>query len=209
MAPRNSYNGEVGVPLTVFTATEETEFFVIEMGATHIGNIRYLCEMVRPDVGAVLCVGSAHAGEFGGVDNIARAKGEMVEALAPEGTAVLNDDDARVRAMRERTVARVVSFGQGPEAHDAATADPRVWAEDVTTGADGCPVFTLHLPDGSEHPVRSKLIGVHHVTNLLAAAAVVSLVGKKHVQEATPAKPERAMDNVKQDIAEVKGAAQS
>ncbi|RUP84760.1 MULTISPECIES: UDP-N-acetylmuramoyl-tripeptide--D-alanyl-D-alanine ligase [unclassified Kocuria] len=182
VAPRNSYNGEVGVPLTIFTATEETEFFVVEMGATHIGNIRYLCDMVRPDVGAVLCVGSAHAGEFGGVENIARAKGEMVEALSPEGTAVLNDDDARVRAMRERTVARVVSFGQGPEAHDTATDDSRVWAEDVTTGADGCPAFTLHLPDGSEHPVRSKLIGVHHVTNLLAAAAVAWSAGVDPVQ---------------------------
>ncbi|MDO4919975.1 UDP-N-acetylmuramoyl-tripeptide--D-alanyl-D-alanine ligase [Kocuria sp.] len=172
VAPRNSYNGEVGVPLTVFTATEDTEFFVVEMGATHIGNIHYLCEMVRPDVGAVLCVGTAHAGEFGGVENIARAKGEMVESLSPEGTAVLNDDDARVRAMRERTRARIVSFGQGPDAHDPHHEDARVWAEDVVTDADGCPSFTLHFPDGSAHPVHSRLIGEHHVTNLLAAASV-------------------------------------
>ena len=172
VAPRNSYNGEVGVPLTVFTATQDTAFFVIEMGATHIGNIRYLCEMVRPDVGAVLCVGTAHSGEFGGVENIARAKGEMVECLSAGGTAVLNDDDARVRAMRERTEAHIISFGQGPDAHDPAHADARVWAEDVTVGADGCPSFTLHFPDGSAHPVRSRLIGAHHVTNLLAAASV-------------------------------------
>ncbi|MBK4121395.1 UDP-N-acetylmuramoyl-tripeptide--D-alanyl-D-alanine ligase [Kocuria rhizophila] len=177
VAPRNSYNGEVGVPLTVFTAEQDTEFFVVEMGATHIGNIRYLCEMVRPDVGAVLCVGSAHAGEFGGVENIARAKGEMVECLAPEGTAVLNDDDARVRPMRERTPARVVSFGQGGRPHDPGHEDPRVWAEDVTTGADGCPSFTLHFPDGSAFPVHSRLIGVHHVTNLLAAASVAWAAG--------------------------------
>ena len=172
VAPRNSYNGEVGVPLTVFTATEDTEYFVIEMGATHIGNIRYLCDTVRPDVGAVLCVGSAHAGEFGGVENIARAKGEMVEGLSAHGTAVLNDDDARVRPMRERTDARIISFGQGPDAHDPGHEDPRVWAEDVTVGTDGCPAFTLHFPDGSAHPVHSQLIGAHHVTNLLAAAAV-------------------------------------
>ena len=172
VAPRNSYNGEVGVPLTVFTATEDTAYFVVEMGATHIGNIRYLCEMVRPDVGAVLCVGTAHAGEFGGVENIARAKGEMVECLSARGTAVLNDDDARVRPMRERTGARIISFGQGPDAHEAGHEDARVWAEDVTVGADGCPSFTLHFPDGSAHPVHSRLIGAHHVTNLLAAAAV-------------------------------------
>ncbi|RLY91165.1 UDP-N-acetylmuramoyl-tripeptide--D-alanyl-D-alanine ligase [Kocuria tytonicola] len=172
VAPRNSYNGEVGVPLTVFTATEDTAYFVVEMGATHIGNIRYLCEMVRPDVGAVLCVGTAHAGEFGGVENIARAKGEMVECLSARGTAVLNDDDARVRPMRERTGARIISFGQGPDAHETGHDDARVWAEDVTVGADGCPSFTLHFPDGSAYPVHSRLIGAHHVTNLLAAASV-------------------------------------
>lgn len=177
VAPRNSYNGEVGVPLTVFTARPDTRYFVIEMGATHIGNIRYLCEMVRPDVGAVLCVGSAHAGEFGGVENIARAKGEMVEGLDPSGTAVLNDDDARVRPMRERTRARIVSFGLGAEAYDPQHRDPRVWAEDVTAGADGCPRFMLHLPDGSAHAIASQLIGTHHVTNLLAAASVAFAAG--------------------------------
>ena len=64
VAPRGSYNGEVGVPLTVFEAEPDTRFLIIEMGATRIGNIDYLCRMVRPDIGVVLCVGSAHAGEF-------------------------------------------------------------------------------------------------------------------------------------------------
>ena len=177
VAPRNSYNGEVGVPLTVFTAQPDSRYFVIEMGATHVGNIRYLCDMVRPDVGAVLCVGTAHAGEFGGVENIARAKAEMVEGLDPSGTAVLNDDDARVRAMRERTGAQVVSFGLGEDPHEPGHGDPRVWAENVSAGADGCPRFTLHLPDGSEHEIASQLIGTHHVSNLLAAAAVAYTVG--------------------------------
>ena len=81
VAPQGSYNGEVGVPLTVFKADYDTRYLVIEMGATGIGHIRYLADMVRPEIGVVLGVGSAHAGEFGGIDNIAVAKGELVEAL--------------------------------------------------------------------------------------------------------------------------------
>ena len=103
VAPQGSYNGEIGVPLTVFKAGFDTRYLVIEMGATGIGHIRYLADMVRPDIGVVLGVGSAHAGEFGGIENIAVAKGELVEALPANGTAVLNLDDARVAAMASRT----------------------------------------------------------------------------------------------------------
>ncbi|KAA9394426.1 UDP-N-acetylmuramoyl-tripeptide--D-alanyl-D-alanine ligase [Kocuria coralli] len=177
VAPRGSYNGEVGLPLTVFTATEDTRYLVVEMGATHIGNIEYLCGIARPDVGVVLCVGSAHAGEFGGVENIAIAKGELVESLTPQGVAVLNEDDPRVRGMRTRTQAPVVLFGtgegQGPDAAD----DVRVRASDISTDDDGHPSFTLHFPDGSEHRVVSGLIGAHHVSNILAAAAAAFVSG--------------------------------
>ena len=85
VAPQGSYNGEVGVPLTVFKADFDTRYLVIEMGATGIGHIQYLADMVRPEIGVVLGVGSAHAGEFGGVENIAVAKGELVEALPAGG----------------------------------------------------------------------------------------------------------------------------
>lgn len=172
VAPQGSYNGEIGVPLTVFRADARTRYLVIEMGATGIGHIRYLAKMVEPDVGIVLAVGTAHAGEFGGVDNIAVAKGEMVEALAETGTAIINLDDARVAAMRERTVASVVGFsaeGRGEAA---------VQALNVDTNAEGCPEFDLALPDGSPpRHVSSRLIGRHHIGNLLAASAAAWSVG--------------------------------
>jgi UDP-N-acetylmuramoyl-tripeptide--D-alanyl-D-alanine ligase len=114
VAPQGSYNGEIGVPLTVFKAGYDTRYLVIEMGATGVGHIRYLADMVRPDIGVVLGVGSAHAGEFGGVENIALAKGELVEALQADGTAVLNLDDPRVAAMAARTEARVLRFTSQP-----------------------------------------------------------------------------------------------
>lgn len=177
VAPQGSYNGEVGVPLTVFGATEQTRFLVVEMGATHLGNIDYLCRMVRPDVGAVLCVGSAHAGEFGGVENIALAKGEIVESLAADGVAVLNDDDERVREMHTRTRAPVVYFGTGREPALPAVTAQRVWADAVTTDDDGHPSLVLHFPDGTEQAIVSGLIGEHHVSNLLAAATAAFVAG--------------------------------
>ena len=92
------------------------------MGATGVGHISYLAEMVRPDIGVVLGVGTAHAGEFGGVENIALAKGELVEALPAAGTAVLNLDDARVAAMAARTRATVLGYSAQPARRRAAGA---------------------------------------------------------------------------------------
>ncbi|HEX7203245.1 MAG TPA: UDP-N-acetylmuramoyl-tripeptide--D-alanyl-D-alanine ligase [Arthrobacter sp.] len=172
VAPQGSYNGEVGVPLTVFLADAETRYLVIEMGATGVGHIKYLADMVKPDIGVVLAVGTAHAGEFGGVENIARAKGELVEGLAATGTAIINLDDDRVAAMRGRTTAAVLGFsaeGRGDAAVQALNAD---------TNGEGNPEFDLLLPDGDgPHHVRSRLIGAHHTGNLLAAAAAAFAAG--------------------------------
>ncbi|MCT9871725.1 UDP-N-acetylmuramoyl-tripeptide--D-alanyl-D-alanine ligase [Paenarthrobacter aurescens] len=172
VAPQGSYNGEVGVPLTVFAADADTRFLVIEMGATGLGHIKYLADMVKPDIGVVLVVGTAHAGEFGGVENIAKTKGELVEALSEHGTAVINLDDGRVAAMRTRTKARVLGFTASP-----ATTE-EVEARNVVVNAQGFPDFDLVLPDGGPSvQVRSRLIGGHHVTNLLAAAAAAFAAG--------------------------------
>ena len=172
VAPRGSYNGEIGVPLTVFTAGTDTRYLVIEMGATGIGHISYLADMVKPDIGVVLGVGTAHAGEFGGVDNIALAKGELVEALAASGTAVINLDDDRVAAMRARTVASVDGFSA------EGRPDAAVEALNADTHTDGNPEFDLLLPgEDTPHHVRSRLIGAHHTGNLLAAAAAAWAAG--------------------------------
>lgn len=172
VSPRGSYNGEVGVPLTVFAADTDTRFLVIEMGATGIGHIKYLAGMVRPDIGVVLVVGTAHAGEFGGVENIAIAKGELVEGLSEHGTAVLNLDDGRVAAMKTRTTAKVLGFSASPATNED------VEARNVVVNSEGHPEFDLVLPDGGPSVrVRSRLIGGHHVTNLLAAAAAAFAAG--------------------------------
>ena len=178
VAPVGSYNGEVGVPLTVFAAGFDTRYLVVEMGATGIGHIEYLADMVKPGVGAVLGVGSAHAGEFGGVENIAIAKGELAEALPADGTAVLNADDPRVKAMAARTGAQVLYFSSDDGFSLPADSTAQLLrARGARSNEAGHPEFTLCFPDGSEHPVTSGLIGIHHVANLLAAAGAAWALG--------------------------------
>lgn len=187
VAPVGSYNGEVGVPLTVFRAELDTRFLVVEMGADHVGNIAYLCDIVRPDIGVVLMVGTAHAGSFGGVANIARTKGELVEALGPEGVAVLNLDDERVAGMAARTAAPITWFtaderGVARAAEDVAAgrAAGLVAARDVRADDQERPVFDLQVGTDEaavRHPVASGLTGLHHVHNVLAAAAAAHAAG--------------------------------
>ncbi|MGW5974690.1 UDP-N-acetylmuramoyl-tripeptide--D-alanyl-D-alanine ligase [Streptomyces sp. NPDC055186] len=166
-----SLNNEIGLPLTALTATEETKFLVLEMGARGIGHIRYLTDLTPPKVGLVLNVGTSHIGEFGGRTQIAQAKGEMVEALPPAeegGTAILNADDPLVRAMASRTKAKVLLFGETDEAD--------VRAENVRLTDSGQPSFRLHTPSGASD-VTMRLYGEHHVSNALAAAAVAHELG--------------------------------
>ncbi|MFD2763201.1 UDP-N-acetylmuramoyl-tripeptide--D-alanyl-D-alanine ligase [Micromonospora eburnea] len=168
VAPPGSFNNELGHPYTALQAGPETRYLVMEKGARGVGHVRYLCEVVPPRISVVLNVGVAHLGEFGSVETIALAKGELVEALPADGLAVLNADDPLVDAMATRTEARVVRYGE------AERADVR--AVDVTLDPRGRPSYTLVTPEGSA-PVRLGLTGRHQVSNSLAAAAVARELG--------------------------------
>ncbi|ROQ98474.1 UDP-N-acetylmuramoyl-tripeptide--D-alanyl-D-alanine ligase [Streptomyces sp. 2132.2] len=174
-----SLNNEIGLPLTALRATEETRHLVLEMGARGIGHIAYLTGLTPPRIGLVLNVGTAHIGEFGGREQIAQAKGELVEALPSEaegGIAVLNADDPLVRAMSARTKARTVLFGEADDAD--------VRASEVRMTPAGQPSFTLHTPTGCGE-VTLRLYGEHHVSNALAAAAVAHVLGMSTEEIAT------------------------
>jgi len=164
VAPENSFNNELGLPLTVLDITPETRTLVCEYSARGAGHIAYLCRIAPPAVGVVLNVGAAHLGEFGSREAIATAKGELVEALPPDGVAVLNADDPLVRSMASRTSARVVYFGA-----DAADADVRVEAIELDELAR--PRFRLTAATGSV-VVQMQLSGAHHALNAAAVAAV-------------------------------------
>jgi UDP-N-acetylmuramoyl-tripeptide--D-alanyl-D-alanine ligase len=170
VATRANNNNELGVPLTVLRADEATTHLVLEMGARGIGHLAYLCEIAPPTVSAVLNVGSAHVGEFGGVEAIAAAKGELVEALDDAGTAVLNADDPRVAAMASRTRGRVLTFGSGDGGADVSYSD-------VSLDALGRATFDLTAPDGDRVRVALRQTGAHQVANAAAAATMALAVG--------------------------------
>ncbi len=168
VSPTGSFNTEIGVPLTALRADAATEYLVLELGARGRGHISYLTSLVRPRVGVVLNVGVAHLGEFGSRDDIAATKGELVEALPADGVAVLNADDERVAAMRERTAARVLTFGRSP------AADVRV--QDLRLDTEGCPQFTLRWSGGACQ-VDLRLVGEHQAGNAAAAATAAAAAG--------------------------------
>ena len=180
VAPAGNLNNELGVPLTVARVEPETRFLVAEMGARGIGHIAYLCTIAPPDVAVVLNVGHAHVGEFGGREAIAQAKGELVEALGPDGVAVLNRADPRVWAMRSRTRGRVLPFavvdadGTTPEEPDA------VWADGLVGDERGRYTFSLHVRTGGTEgsaTVALRGTGRHQVANATAAAAAATALG--------------------------------
>ena len=171
VAPVASFNGEIGVPLTVCRVTAQTRFLVAEMGARGIGHLTYLTGIAPPSVAVVLNVGLAHVGEFGSADAVATAKSELVSALPAAGVAVLNLDDPRVAAMTAVAAARgaqVVGVGETPDAV--------VRAVDVCLDALGRPSFDVLTPAGRAS-VTLGLHGRHHVANALAVIAAAQACG--------------------------------
>ncbi|WP_288864962.1 UDP-N-acetylmuramoyl-tripeptide--D-alanyl-D-alanine ligase [uncultured Corynebacterium sp.] len=179
VAPPGSFNNEIGHPYTVLRCTEDTDFLVAEMSARGIGHIAHLATIAPPKIGVVLNVGSAHIGEFGSRENIAIAKGELVEALPADGVAVLNADDDLVAGMAPRTAARVVTFSE------TGNTKADYYATDVELDAVARASFTMHTPNGSPQRVELGVFGAHQVGNALAAAAVGVELG---VDEVTVAK---------------------
>jgi UDP-N-acetylmuramoyl-tripeptide--D-alanyl-D-alanine ligase len=167
VAPQGSFNNHVGAPISMLRIDEKTEYLVVEMGASGVGEIARLVSIATPDVGVVLKVGLAHAGEFGGIEATQRAKAEMVTGLPAEAVAVLNADDPRVAVMTEQTAARTVFFG--------LSAVSEVRAEDVHATAAGTR-FTLAV-DGERYDVRLRILGEHHVSNALAAITAARELG--------------------------------
>ncbi|WP_136587743.1 UDP-N-acetylmuramoyl-tripeptide--D-alanyl-D-alanine ligase [Microbacterium hydrothermale] len=170
VAPRASFNNEVGAPLTMLRVAEDTRFLVSEFGASAPGAIARLAGLVTPDVGVVLMVGMAHAGGFGGIESTFHAKSELVKATREGGLAVLNADDPRVAAMEPIARERgqdVRWFGRGERAE--------VRAVDVEVSASGTRADLL--VDGEAHTLTLRVLGEHHIMNALAAIAAATALG--------------------------------
>jgi UDP-N-acetylmuramoyl-tripeptide--D-alanyl-D-alanine ligase len=163
-----SYNTETGLPLTVLGLEPEHRYAVLEMGAQWVGEIAMLCRIAPPKIGIVTLVGPAHLEMFGSIENVERAKSELVRALPADGIAILNADDRRVRRMARKTKAKVVTFGRH------ASADVRALriSGDPLQGLR----FTLLYGD-QQARVHLNIPGQHAVSTALAAAAAALSCG--------------------------------
>jgi len=173
VAPIESFNNIVGAPISILRADFETEFLVVEMGAKGLGSISYLAKMASPDIGVILKVGMAHAGEFGGIENTAVIKGELAEALSADAKLVLNADDSMVLGMKERTKANVHLFGTSPDVEFSVS--------EISLSQSGT-AFDLKWPDGESSKIHLGILGEHHITNAVAAATVGALLGVSRPQ---------------------------
>ena len=156
-------NNEIGLPLTLLRLGSGYQHAVLEMGFYFPGEISLLCDIAKPQIGVVTNIGTVHAERAGSQDIIAKGKAELVQALPVDGTAILNYDDPRVRAMADQTKANVLYYGLDSNAD--------LWASDIVgEGLEGIR-FTLHH-HGEDFQLRVPLIGQHSVHTVLRAAAV-------------------------------------
>jgi len=164
IAPEESLNNELGVPLLVLRCSETTKYCIVEMGARHIGDISYLAEIAKPHVGVVLTVGTAHLGEFGSRELIAKAKSELITALTPGATAILGTYDDFTPNMVVPSGVQRVLFGESSKCE--------IRAADIEV-REGRAHFDLVTPDGRA-AVGLQLLGMHQISNALAAAAAAT-----------------------------------
>jgi UDP-N-acetylmuramoyl-tripeptide--D-alanyl-D-alanine ligase len=182
VAPPGSFNNELGHPWTVLRATRDTDYLVLEMSARHPGNIAALAEIAPPSIGVVLNVGTAHLGEFGSREAIARTKAELPQAVPASGVVILNVDDPAVAAMAavtQVTGARVVRVSR-----DSAGD---IWAGPVTLDELARPQFTMHVTGragDAQVEISLGVYGDHQVGNALCAAAVALECGANPEQVA-------------------------
>lgn len=161
-------NNEIGLPLTLLSLNENHQVAVLEMGFYIPGEIALLCQIAKPQIGLLTNIGTVHAERAGDIETIALGKSELVQALPSNGLAVLNYDDSRIRAMAQKTTAKVVSYGLDSGA--------TLWADEIENlGLDGVS-FRAHF-EGKSHKISSKLLGKHTVYNLLGSIAVALELG--------------------------------
>jgi UDP-N-acetylmuramoyl-tripeptide--D-alanyl-D-alanine ligase len=162
VAPAGSFNNDLGLPITLLQCDDRTRFCILEMGARHVGDIARLCEIAKPNIGVVLTVGTAHIGEFGSQEVIAKTKSELIQSLDKDGIAILGTYDEFTPKMASLHQGQVILFGE--------KADTQVRAADIEM-REGRPHFDLVTPAGRD-AVGMRAVGAHQVSNALAVAAV-------------------------------------
>jgi UDP-N-acetylmuramoyl-tripeptide--D-alanyl-D-alanine ligase len=166
IAPQDSFNNEVGLPLTVLRLESDTQFLILELGASGLGSIDKLANWTLPDIGIQLKVGMAHAGAFGGIEATSQIKAEMMPYIS--SVAILNEDDPIVRDFSPEPGVRRLGFGYSSE------ADLQLLRVGVTISGT---TLLLRYPDGEERELTLKILGEHQAMNAAAALLAAHELG--------------------------------
>ncbi len=160
-------NNHIGVPLTLFGLTASHHAAVVELGVNHPGEMTRLCAIAHPTVGVITNVGYAHLEGFGGIDGVARAKGELFQSLGPDGTALVNADDPRVEALSTGLQSRILTFGMA-----AGDVRGRIMEEGTRSG------MRIEIRYGADRTeCFLPVLGRHNAANAVTAAAVGVALG--------------------------------
>lgn len=160
-----SLNNEIGVPLTILQANDDTDFLVLEMGMRGLGQIDYLVKLANPDVSVLLNAGSAHLSELGSRENILKAKSEIFNKMKVNGFAVTSADDERLVHVSKKLDVEVVLFGQSDRAD--------IQILDLQVNQAGYPSATLKVQT-SKHDISLNRVGEHQIHNAAAVIAVTT-----------------------------------
>ncbi|MDO4908730.1 MAG: UDP-N-acetylmuramoyl-tripeptide--D-alanyl-D-alanine ligase [Corynebacterium sp.] len=201
VSPLGSFNNEIGLPYTATKVDENTKFLIAECSARAIGNIAELCDIVHPHTGVVLNVGTAHLGEFGSQENIAKAKSELPAALPAGGVAILNANDPFVAKMT--TPGRIVYCAVEGQEVFSERVDYR--ATNVRLDRLARPCFDLEF-GGHSYPVNLKVYGLHHVANALEALAAAIENGGEVEQLIAALEQYEARSEHRMDVRELAGS---
>lgn len=166
-ATYGNLNNDIGLPLTLLKIKPGHQYVVAEMGMNHLGEIDYLTHIAKPDVALIINAGTAHIGELGSRENIAKAKGEIFAGLQDGGVAVINADNEFAGYWQTLNAKRkVVTFGLSHPADVTATYQEQA----------GISLMDLTTPDGAVS-FKLKVQGVHNISNALAASATAFALG--------------------------------
>ena len=161
-----NHNNDIGMPMAILAMPEDTEVAVVEMGMNHFREMAYLSRIARPDVAAIINIGTMHIEHLGSMEGIRKAKMEILEGMAPDAELILNGDDALLGNLEEYPVQPITWFGSDPECN--------VYVTDVTQQEQLS--FTVHAGD-SVFPVRMNVEGLHYVSDAMAAVTIGLTMG--------------------------------
>ena len=161
-----NHNNDIGMPMAILAMPEDTEVAVVEMGMNHFREMAYLSRIARPDVAAIINIGTMHIEHLGSMEGIRKAKMEILEGMAHDAKLILNGDDALLGNLEEYPVQPITWFGSDPECN--------VYVTDVTQQEQLS--FTVHAGD-SVFPVRMNVEGLHYVSDAMAAVTIGLTMG--------------------------------